>query len=76
MSDASARPSSFDVSDFVRNTDFFRLVDEPLQQELAANLERVSLAEGEYLFQQGDPGDDGLYAVIEGHLNVLGTRIK
>ncbi len=58
----------------IRNISFFSLLDNSTQQELINDLEQISLTKDEYLFHQGDPGDDGIYAVIEGQLRVFFTQ--
>ena len=45
-------------------------LDELTQPTLADRFETVSLAQGEVLFRQDDPGD-GMYLVVEGQLEVL-----
>ncbi len=58
----------------IKKIDFFEPLDETFQQELASRLERVSVVPDEFLCHQGDPGDDGLYIIIDGHLRVLVSR--
>ncbi len=68
---------SYDVSDtldHIRNVDFFAPLETMLQQKLVSSLKRFRVAKDDYLFYEGNLGDDGLYIIIEGQVRVLITR--
>jgi lysophospholipid hydrolase len=62
-----------DLVEFLGATELFRSVDPSLVAKLAADLEIVSLRDGEVLVREGD-SDQNLYLVLAGRLRVRGKQ--
>lgn len=69
MSDQPYEPDTTPALDILSATPLFGRLDRAARAALADDMELVSLAAGERLFQQGDPGDS-LYVVERGLLEV------
>ena len=69
MNDQPYEPDTTPALEILGASPLFGRLDRATRAELADDLEIVSLAAGEQLFQQGDPGDS-LYIVERGVLEV------
>ena len=62
------------MDDVLRRNPLFAALDDEQSAELRASMSEVTLARGDSLFHEGDPGDR-LYVVTEGKVKVFRGRL-